>query len=222
MYRKNWELLLLNLMPVIGYWFFGWNMFSIIYLYWVEAVILAFFYVLKKFLARGRELVNPQPGVWTRFWGSLKLLAIRWGIMLFYWVFILVFVAMGQGRMSKDESFENVKILVMMNRGFNLAVLMFFLNGVVVLIRDYILNRAYKKALFSDFRLVFDGRTIILHIVIVLGTFSYQYLYQYVTVDNRLPGLGFVLIFCFLKTIADWFVNLQLKPEEKAVEKPLQ
>lgn len=207
MYRKNWELLLMNLIPVVGYWFLGWNMFSIIYLYWVEAVILAFFYVLKKFLARGRELVHTQPSFWARLWGSVKLLAIRWGIMLFYWVFILVFVAMGQGKMEHRESVENMRILVMRSSGFNLAVFVFFLNGIVVLLRDYILNREYKKALYSDFRLIFDGRTIILHIVIVLGTFSYQYLFKYANIDNRLPGLGFVLIFCILKTIADWLVN---------------
>jgi hypothetical protein len=205
MERKPWEIIGLNLIPVIGYWFFNWSMFSIVYIFWTEAVIIAFYYALEKFLARGREPVMAQPTLINRFIKSVQLLAIRWGIMLFYWIFILVFIALGQGKLNQEDSLSNMKILVFQDSSFNIAVLVFALNGLLHLIQNFILTDRYKSALMSDYKSVFDSRTIIIHVVIVLGTFLHQYLMSYVHINSRLPGLGFVLILSSMKTIADLF-----------------
>lgn len=207
MERKLWEIIALNLMPVIGYWFFGWSMFSIVYIFWVEAVIISFYYVIEKFLAKGREPVLAQPNAITRCLGSLKILAFRWGIMLFYWIFILVFVALGQGKLQQHESIDNLKILFFKDSSFNVAVVVFALSGCLHLIQDFVLSGKYKSALFSEYSSVFDARTIIIHVVIVMGTFAYQFLLNYASVDHRLPGLGFVVILSILKFVADMFFS---------------
>jgi len=203
-----YQQILLNALPVIGYWFWGWSMFAIVYLYWVEAVIISFFVFLKISLAKG---VEPSTGAVatasSRIFSGLRILLLRLGILVFYWVFILIFVALGQGKYSTEVAIDNTQILAFVNPGFNLAVLAFFLSQIVEFVSGFILNDMYKTVPSSQYRLFFDARTIIIHVVVVLGTFAYQFLDRYAAVDNRLPGLGFVLVLFFIKSIADVVVN---------------
>ncbi len=194
----------LNLLPVIGYWFWGWSMFAIIYIYWVEAVIISFFVFLKIAMSRGPEdLTGETRPAWRRTLSGLKILLLRLGIMLFYWIFIFLFVGMGQGKYDSEMVIDNMKIMIFMHQGFNLAVLAFFLSQIIEFIGSFIMTDDYLNKPSGAYTLFFDARTIVIHIVIVLGTFAHQFLDKYATLDDRLPGLGFVLVMFFVKTIAD-------------------
>lgn len=205
--RSLYQQILFNFIPVLGYWFLNWNMFSIVYIYWVEAVIIGLFVSLKVLIARGGNADIPEWSKYTRFVAAFKLLLFRWGIMLFYWIFILVFVALGQGKMDSQQVISNMSVLVMMDSGFNIAVMAFFLSQVIDFIQNFILNDEYKEKHPSAYRSLFDSRTIIIHVVIVLGTFAFQFLNEYAHFDRRLPGLGFVLLLFLVKGIADFFVG---------------
>lgn len=200
---RLWEQLVLNILPVVGYWFLDWSMFSILYIYWFEAVFIAFFYVLEKLFSRGEDVTGYKASFVSRCFSSFKLLLIRWGVMLFYWVFILVFVALGMGKNNSEQSLENLKVIVFMDPGFNIALLSIFLNGVLHFMRDFIMTGKYLVSSSGEYKSVFDARTIIIHVVIVLGTFAFQFLSSYSYLDGRLPGLAYVLILCLLKCIAD-------------------
>ena len=201
---QQWQQIILNAIPVVGYWFWNWSMFSIVYLYWMEAVIISLFVFLKIAMARGEASYGmPGPGVGARIFSGLRILVLRLLILGFYWIFILIFVALGQGKYSTNESIENLRIIVMMHPGFNVAVLAFFLSQILTFMRTFIYSGDYLNTPSAAYKLFFDARTIIIHIVIVLGTFSYQFLEKYASVDNRLPGLGFVVILFLLKSIAD-------------------
>jgi hypothetical protein len=199
-----WQQLILNAIPVVGYWFWNWSMFSIVYLYWMEAVIISVFVFLRIAMARGRAPFEVRPPGWlARLVSGIKVLLLRMAILAFYWVFILIFVALGQGRYSTQESIDNISIIVFMHPGFNLTVLAFFLSQIIEFMRSFIYSGDYLKNHSESYKTFFDARTIIIHIVIILGTFSYQFLEKYASLDNRLPGLGFVVILFLMKSVSD-------------------
>jgi hypothetical protein len=115
---------------------------------------------------------------------------------------------MGQGKYTTDQTVDNLQILVFVNAGFNLAVLAFFLSQILEFMRGFIYSDLYKTAPASKYKTFFDARTVVIHIVVVAGTFAFQYLERFTSVDNRLPGLGFVLILFLVKSIADTFIYL--------------
>jgi hypothetical protein len=205
---SRYQQVLLNAIPVIGYWFWDWSMFAIVYIYWVEALIMSLFVFLKVLMARGEDPLSGEvPSAGSKLYAAIKVLFIRVGILMFYWIFIFLFVGMGQGKYKPEQTMEHLQILVFMHSGFNLAVLAFFLSQIIDFMRGFIYNDDYLVKPSRSYKLYFDARTIIIHVVVVLGTFSYQFLERYAFVDNRLPGLGFVLLLFFLKTIADLIIH---------------
>lgn len=46
-YKRLLPIIVSNLLPVIGVWFFGWDLYSIFLLYWVETLIIIFFGVAR-------------------------------------------------------------------------------------------------------------------------------------------------------------------------------
>lgn len=213
MQRNNiYQQLLLNLVPVIGYWFLDWSMFAIVYIYWVEALLVGFFLALRVLLSKGADPVTGRLMPLSRRIGkALKTLLVRTAILLFYWLFILVFVALGQGKLSTGEHHKNIEIIFFLNSTFNIAVFAFFLSQLQEFIRDFILNDQYKTEVPSGFISFFDSRTIIIHVVIVLGTFSHEFLAKYQEMDQRLPGLGFVGVLFVIKCLADLFTRWTVK-----------
>jgi hypothetical protein len=52
MYLSLITLVLSNLVPLIGVWFFGWDRWSIVFLYWMESAVIGFYAILKMLLAK--------------------------------------------------------------------------------------------------------------------------------------------------------------------------
>ncbi len=48
-------LVLVNLIPLLGAIFLGWNAFDVIFLYWLENIVVGFYTVIKMLFARGRS-----------------------------------------------------------------------------------------------------------------------------------------------------------------------
>lgn len=200
--------MLLNLLPVVGYWFLGWSMFAIVYIYWAEALLVGFFLALRVCFSKGIEEDTGKPvPVSRRIGKGFKTLLVRTAILLFYWLFILVFVALGQGKLGNEEHIKNIQIIFFMNSTFNIAVFAFFLSQLQEFLRDFILNDQYRREVPDQFISFFDSRTIIIHVVIVLGTFAHEFLAKYQDMDQRLPGLGFVGVLFVIKCLADLFMN---------------
>jgi hypothetical protein len=196
--------LLVNTIPLIGFWFYNWNMFAIIYMYWVEGFIIVLFNSVKMAMAQGIELNEPSK-LSVRITSSIKFLIFRIGIFLFYFVFIFVFIALPQNTLHKEIAIENFSIMLFHNSIFNTALLIFFLNQFILFLSNFIISEDYITQPYSKYKILFDSRTIVLHIVIVLGTFGFQYMQKYETVNYRLPALSYVSILFILKSISDIF-----------------
>jgi len=202
-----YQQLLLNLVPVAGYWFLDWSMFAIVYIYWVEALLVGFFLAIRVLFSKGIDPVTNKPAsLAIRVSKSFKTMLVRTAILLFYWLFILVFVALGQGKLGTEEHTKNVEIIFFFNSSFNIAVFAFFLSQLQEFLRDFILTGRYKTEIPTHFISFFDARTIVIHVVIVLGTFAHEFLLKYKDMDERLPGLGFVGMLFIIKCLADLFI----------------
>ena len=203
-----YQQIVLNAIPLVGYWYLDWSMFAIVYLYWVEALVISLFVFMKIAMARGPEKDGSVTPAGRRVYSAFKIMLLRVGILMFYWIFILLFVAMGQGKYTPEQTMDNLMILAFANAGFNLAVLAFFLSQLTGFISNFIISDAFRQTSSSSHKLFFDARTVVIHVVVVVGTFAYQYLKPYESVDNRIPGLGFVLVLFLIKTLADIFIHL--------------
>ncbi len=203
-----------NLIPLIGYWFFDWNMFAIIYMYWAEGFIVAFFTCIRIVMAQGTDPYRPVPDtLGKRILTAFKFFLFRAFILFFYWIFIFAFVAFPGGGVHKEMMIQNYTIMFFQNVIFNNALLIYFLTQLILFLSDFIASEDYKTEHPRKYRILFDGRTIVLHIVIVLGTFTYKYLQQYEGFSNRLPGLSYVAILVILKSIAD-FIQYRLAEQK--------
>ena len=219
MKRNNiYQQLLLNLVPVMGYWFLGWSMFAIVYIYWAEALLVGFFLALRVCFSKGIDPATGRPvPVLRRISRGFKTFVVRTAILLFYWLFILVFVALGQGKLSTEDHQKNIEIIFFLNSTFNLGVFAFFLSQLQEFLRNFILSDRYKHEVPSQFISFFDSRTIIIHVVIVVGTFTHEFLAKYQDMDQRLPGLGFVGVLFVIKCLADLFINWKGKEDAEVV-----
>ena len=83
-------LVLSNLIPLVGVWFFGWDRWSIVFLYWMESAVIGFYAILKMLLAKG------QPKTLTSGLGAQKLFIIVF-FMIHFGGFMLVHLALLTG-----------------------------------------------------------------------------------------------------------------------------
>lgn len=79
-------LVAVNLVPLIGVAFFGWTLFSVMFLYWLESAIVGFFNVLKIAKARGEGIsnfeINGRPAdEYTRF-GLISFFVLHYGFFM--------------------------------------------------------------------------------------------------------------------------------------------
>ena len=83
-------LVLSNLIPLVGVWFFGWDRWSIVFLYWTESAVIGFYAILKMLLAKG------PPKKLTRGLGAKKPFIIIF-FMIHFGGFMMVHLALLTG-----------------------------------------------------------------------------------------------------------------------------
>jgi hypothetical protein len=89
------SLLAANLVPLIGVWYWGWNVFALMLLYWLESAIIGFFTIWKMKTAQGNPTVMAAAG--TSALAATKLFFIpffmlHYGLFMFvHLIFVLVF-----------------------------------------------------------------------------------------------------------------------------------
>ena len=106
----------------------------------------------------------------------------------------------------------NLMIVIFRNQYFNLTLIIYIVGQAMDLIIYYYQNQLYKNSHPSDWASVIDLRTIVIHVVIVLGTFAFNYAKVQFPNHHQLPTLIFICLFVFLKSIADYiYISKQNK-----------
>jgi hypothetical protein len=203
-----------NAMPVYGAATGKLVFFQMIYLYWFESLLLIIFDCIRIAAARGkgtegeiyinrdsdmREDAIPV-GFGMRLSLILRSILFRTGLLLFYLVFIVVFV--GLQVTDKAHRMDVAMTMGLQNPFFNAAVLVFLINMTVQLIGGFFLNGRYKTESPRSFYNFLDGRTILMHVMIVGSVFIHQYFFEHKAYEAW-GEVVYVGIFMLIRTILD-------------------
>ncbi len=193
-------------MPIYGVMVGEWTLFSVIYLYWMETLVLSFFSFIKIISAKGNiphDTIKIKLSVHSdsRWIMGIKYLFVRTCTLLFYLLFIVVFV--GFVASNKGDGMRNIEMVLFRNPIFNLTLLLYTLSLGMDLMWHYFGNGEYLKTHPSDHAAFVDGRTIVMHVVIVLGAVGFTYVKEHFPNNNQLAQLYFICIFVLVKTVAD-------------------
>lgn len=190
-------LVLSNLFPLLGVMREGWPFFLVLYVFWLEMLIITFFEEIKMIVSRAGE----------HGWEKLRLMffygLVRGGIFCFYLIFIIVFI--GLLGTSKEQHITVIKALIFRNTILNIAILNFIAYNLIDFIFNFILNKKYLKSKASDHNNIIDGRQVIVHIVVVLGAFLSNFILARSGNNYYYSNLGLVTLFIFVKIIGDFF-----------------
>ncbi len=178
------SLILSNLVPLLGVFFFGWDVSSILVLYWSENVIVGFYNILKMSLAQGR--IDP-----TKFTTSSKsnLIPQRFFLIGF---FIAHFGIFTFGHAAFVFSFFGTNLPSFKN--FLPAILSLFVSHGISTYVHFIKNDEYRKVTYSDLFFQPYKRVFIMHLTIIFGAWF--------SVLFKLPSMVLVVLI-FLKIAVD-------------------
>ncbi len=189
---SSFSLIIANLVPLIGVLFFGWSLFQIMILYWLETAIIGFWNIIKMFKVGGIQGLSF--GLFFIFHFGL--------FMLVHLMFIIiVFGQIGFGPLAEP--------LRKLSDGLLVAVLPSFLimlaSHTVSFFTNFIYKGERKQANVSLLFTAPYGRIAMMHLTIIIGGFASLILHQ--------PIWSLVLLVT-LKTLADLFVHVREHPQK--------
>lgn len=185
--------IVMNFIPLLGVMFFDWSVFALIYAFWLETLGISFLNAIRIFTAKKD---NTGGFYWFT---ALRYLFVRCGILLFYMIFILVFIGV---QISTTQSGSNfASYLLLDNPTFRLTVITFFLIKSIEMVYHTFVKGERFETSAKDFHPISDGRTIVIHLVIVLGVFAHQFFSE--KLDDHAGVVAFAVVFVLVKTIAE-------------------
>lgn len=191
-------LIAVNLFPFFGIFFLGWTVFSIIFLYWFENIIVGVFNVGRMIFCAVKD---PKENIGKLF--LIPFFCAHYGMFTaVHGVFVIFLFGMPEFK-GTAPNFELVMSLIQKQR-ISEAALFIFLSHAFSFFWNYLKKGEFRRAnlgllLFSPYQ-----RIVLLHVSILFGGFLLMALGS--------PLLGLCL-FIFLKIIMD--VRAHLKEHRK-------
>lgn len=208
-------IILSNLMPLIAVLFYDVSFFALFYLYWWETVIISVFQFIK--MGKAQKLSEPDPNfsindktltyeqVNSKRYMRTSYVVIRFLMLVFYLFFIVIFV--GVLSTMKENPTAFVRALLFTEPWVKVSFAGFFVTHLV----EYIFwrsNKEYEQTSLRELGTVFDTRVMVIHIVIVLGTFAAMF-----AGDKLIPGtqnagsVAYVCLFVLMKIAMDVYAH---------------
>ncbi len=183
-----------NMMTLIGVIYLNWSVFALIYLYWIETFLFITANSIKILATQGGK--EPAPHCRMAF----RYFRFNAGLLLFYLMFIVFFI--GFMVAEKQEGTHFSTYLFFREPSFAAGVISFFILKMTELVVIYFLSGQYKKAKPEMFNSFFNMRLILIHVVIVLGVFTFIFLST--KLNNYYGIIGFASVFVAVKCIIDF------------------
>lgn len=171
-----------NVIPLVGMFAFGWDLFPVLLLYWLETCAIGVFTLVKIMLALPGY--RPVPGRSVRYWRQGKdssqsasttevkrkwaipptFVLIYGGMMLMYGAFIISLIG---GKQSAAAALESLSVFP---GGVVLVVSALCVEHAVAAYFDFFGGPAWARSdpIFHFIR-IFPGRFLLLHMVVILG-----------------------------------------------------
>lgn len=192
-----------NLFPLYGVINYNWTIFSVVYIYWLELLIVTFFQFFKIILSKG----EPKWHLSVKIFLGIRFLIERCGLFIFYLIFILVFLGLMAGKSDDDGSslISMAKVISLRESFFRFTLLSFIIFNFAEFFVLYILNGQYKTSKPTDYNFILDAHILVVHVVVVLGTFLYLGATEKLHWNHKSAMIATVCLFVVVKIIADVF-----------------
>lgn len=176
-------LIIVNIIPLIGVLFFGWNVFAILLLYWFESAIIGFFNIIKMSIVVRRTLmddVNINFGTGVQELGKLnKIMSVisipffilHFGIfMIVHLIFILLFFSMNSS--AHMDFFQAFAAIPSILGTAIIGAFFLFLSHLYSFIFTYMRKNEYVNERLFDLSLGPYSRVIIMQAVLFGSGFA--------------------------------------------------
>ncbi len=191
-------LIAVNLIPLFGVLFFGWSLFSIMFLYWLENGIIGFFNIFKIALSRAPSsggssfTINGRPISPSNKEIRIIFFIFHYGL---FWTVHGVFVFLFFGMSSSSDLFGGVGL-----RGVAIAAAALFLSHGVSFFVNFLGKEEYLTVSPDQQMTEPYSRVVVLHVTILAGGFFADSL--------GAPRVALVLLI-LLKTVIDLLAHLR-------------
>ena len=192
---RSLSIIFFNCLPIAGVAFFDWSVFQVCWLFWVETLIIAVFNSVRILYSQGHQENTDASRHALRYniRPAIRYLIARFFIFLFYSLFIIVFIGfMAQHERSKMAIFSAI---FFQDKFFNLALLISLCSQAYYLLRYFFISGSYYFTNPASYTAIFDGRQILMHVVIILGSFGGMFLLKYFP-DTNIASIWVVSMFC--------------------------
>jgi hypothetical protein len=190
-----------NLFPLYGVIHYNWTIFSVVYIYWLELLIISTFQLLKIMFAEGDE----EATFFSKLTIALRFFAFRTGIFFFYLIFIVVFLGfLISGKENSDGSgIQLFDVIFLKGNFYKITLLSFLVYNIVEFVVLFLLNGTYKNAKPEDNFIILEPHILVVHLVVVLGTFLYQGATENLHWNHKNAMIATVSLFVVIKIIID-------------------
>lgn len=189
--------LAMNFVPLLGVIFFNWSIFALIYSYWLETLGITFFNSIMILTAQNSPEKPPH------IKKALFYLTFHAGVLIFYMFFIIIFIGLMVA--EKQEGTGFVSYLVFIDKSFRFTILGSFIFQIIRLINNYFLSGWYKTFKPDGYYMIFNVRSVMIHLVIILGFFAFNYTSK--MINTKYGIIAFALVFVLIKSIADTVIT---------------
>lgn len=211
--RSAIALLVANAIPLVGVYFFGWSLLTILVLYWLENGIVGFWNVPRILLAQGTAVSTPSPPPTAGRAALATFFLVHYGIFwLVHGIFVFAlpsFMDAGSNRIlvgcGDEDPFGNLQAcnspfgdLVWSN--IAIAAVALFLSHGASFLFNYIRGGEYRTASPTGQMGAPYGRVVVLHLTIIFGAFAVAFLGS---------PVGALLLLVGLKTAFDLGLHLR-------------
>ena len=183
-YPSSLVLVLVNLIPLLGVLFLGWDVFSIIILYWMESAVIGFFNILKM------QKINNY-----KFTPLLPFFIMHYAIFMFVHLSFIINFFQPNLQPASDQ-LEALVIIWQYFRSIFIYLFLIFLSHGLSFIYNFIKREEFKHISIKQQMFIPYRRIIIMHLVIMLAGAGIIYL-EY---DKAVSAIVFLVI---LKIIFD-------------------
>jgi len=166
-------LVIANLIPLAGVVFFGWDVFVVVFLFWLENVIVGFFNLLRMlWVERGAEQF-PLAKLFV-----MPFFLVHYGMFTaIHGVFVLVLFG---GMMQRGADFPTVQTVTDLVTQYHLwlPVLALFASHGYSFVANYVAQQEYRRVTLRDLMGQPYGRVVVLHLTLLFGGFLVMALQQ--------------------------------------------
>ncbi|MBA4000945.1 DUF6498-containing protein [Brevundimonas sp.] len=198
-------IILLNLIPVAGVLWLGWDAGQILMLYWVENIIVGVLSLVRILTARQPDTLAP---------GSAQMGTIGVGcfFIVHYGLFTLVhgvFTMILASRIIDDE--DGLWGRVFTNPTFYWAVLAAAALQIVIVIREWWSSGLWRRSSPGVEMVRPYGRIVVLHVTVLAAAWWLS--------ETSAP-MAAVLILCLMKAVVELVMTALVSPADRAPRRP--